>query len=248
MDRRWQPIPVAVASACLKLNWDKTNPAPEAVGYLWTWCLLAQENTVTRRDLARHCGWSEWKARKVLDNVLQDFQNWTASPKTAQDSPKTAHLSVVIPDSCEPVPPTYTAPRTRDPSSLQLQTTTTEHKAAKSDPLDPVVEQLWGRLRELAPGKYRLTQRTRRELKKRIKQTSPDEMRQVLEWWQTSPHPRAQWLRKGDFGMKTILKEDNFDQYVRFATAPPETQIDESDPFQALAMARHLRTQGGTHD
>ncbi len=249
MNKRWQPVPVAVASECLKITWSKANPAPRPVGYLWAWCLLEQDTTISRRELAQYAGWSEWKARNVLDEVTADFNAWKhGTPDSAQIPPETAHSTSRKTRVYEAPPPAPSAPRARVPFSSQEQLTTTKQEPAKTDSLDPVVEEIWTHLRGLRQGDFRLTQRTRRELKKRIKATSPDEVRQVLEWWQTSDHSRAQWLRKGDFGISTILKEDNFYEYLKFSSQPATQQIDESDPFQALALARHLRTQGGIHE
>ena len=57
MNKRWQPLPMAVASTVLKSTWNKQHPAPKAVAYLWVWALLDRCSPVTRRELA---AWADY--------------------------------------------------------------------------------------------------------------------------------------------------------------------------------------------
>tara|TARA_R100000152_G_C6728051_1_gene153090 strand:- start:164 stop:907 length:744 start_codon:yes stop_codon:yes gene_type:complete len=247
MNKRWQPVPMAVAAEALKCSWSKDNPAPKPMGYLWCWCLLEQGAVITRRELAKTAGWSEWKARNVLDEVTADFNEWKhGPPKTAQDSPKTAQDTPVKSSGYELLPPKVTAPHARVPIKKQKQVTTTNNSR---DKIDEHIDEVWSFLKRLRPGDFRLTSRTRKSMRSRIKDTSPDEVKKVFDWWQNASHPRAVWLRKQEFGISTILSEENFFEYLKFANQPKQQQqVDPTDPFAALALARQYRQQGGTSD
>lgn len=242
MKKRWQPLPMAVASTVLKSTWNKQHPAPKAVAYLWVWALLDRCSPVTRRELAAWAGWSEWKARGLLDEVSADFQEWQkCPPKTAQKPPRTAQPDPVISDSYSDSPPTYAA-HSRARSSLLIQKQPTDTK--QKDDLDPVVDDLWIGLKRLRGGRFRLTPKTRKAIKARIKDTSPEEVAKVFEWWQTSQHSRAKFLRQKNLGIGTILKPDLFFEYLAICEGPKLVEVETDDPFAALAMARSLREGG----
>ena len=81
----WHPAPRGlIMSAALK-KWTRKQPAPDLVVYLWAWSQMDDGEKPTRRQLARDFGWTEHKARTVIDRVKDDRKAWhdMTAPKAA---------------------------------------------------------------------------------------------------------------------------------------------------------------------
>ena len=76
--RRWHPAPRGLVAKAGRERWTKDNQAPTLIGYLWAWHLMDDGERPTRREIARDLGWSEYRARKLLDEVRADFTEWQA--------------------------------------------------------------------------------------------------------------------------------------------------------------------------
>ena len=58
------------------------------------------------------------------------------------------------------------------------------------------------------------------QLSARIKASGVDDVIKVFQWFGTSEHKRAQFLRTGEHGLKTLLRASNFEEYLAFAESP----------------------------
>ncbi|MEL6348938.1 MAG: helix-turn-helix domain-containing protein [Myxococcota bacterium] len=70
------------------------------------------------------------------------------------------------------------------------------------------------------PYRKRTLKPIRRQLVARLKEHSPDDLKAVWSWWQTSNDPRARYLRDHNYGPSTLLRPGNFADYLDCALAP----------------------------
>ena len=104
MERRWHPAPRELIRKAGKHRRSRDNPADEVVGYLWVWHLFDEGEKPTRRELARDLGWTEHRARGMLETVRASFTEWrvltaTNRPAAAESRPWAAQSRPQYPNN-----------------------------------------------------------------------------------------------------------------------------------------------------
>jgi hypothetical protein len=219
---QWTPAPQGMIAELVKRKWTSDNPAPKVVGYLWAWAIIHNGGSLSRRDLADYMGVSEWKARRLIEQVEKDYQNW-GPPKTAQQPPKARRVTPnkskeLEPKAAHPPPPGLPSHARSLVNKYKSKSTLTKgpNKADLITPLWEEVNKIW---RESKPGAraLRLNKSRRSKLNQRLAESSPEEFIAVWRWRCTSSHGRAIALRKGAYGIDTVLRAERYEEYLDFS-------------------------------
>ena len=72
----WHPAPRGLINTAATERWSRKRPAPDIVVYLWVWSQRDEGAPPTRRQVAKVFGWTEHQARKMIDTVKQDMNEW----------------------------------------------------------------------------------------------------------------------------------------------------------------------------
>ena len=75
----WHPAPRGLITAAAAIRWTRARPAPDLVVYLWTWSQRDDGAPPTRRQLAAIFGWTEHRARIMIERVRNDQNEWRES-------------------------------------------------------------------------------------------------------------------------------------------------------------------------
>lgn len=149
--KRWIPAPRRLLARAMRKRWNRETPADDVVGYLHVWALLQDGEQVPRRDVAEDLGWTEHKARKMIDQVRAEFTEWQAltatnrpktpksRPKPAQNRPSKANVSDYLDSETAQKSPTVAqkSPLTRAGSTVQKQDST---KGSNDPDIDHALE------------------------------------------------------------------------------------------------------------
>lgn len=99
--------------------------------------------------------------------------------------------------------------------------------------LPPKGSDIWdeinARLVDKGRRKLKLTTSRRRALNARVKEHSKEEVLQVIDWWLTSRHQRAVYVRE-NHSIDTLFRAKNFDAYLDFSS---ETELTYSEKLGA---------------
>ncbi len=239
--KQWHPVPAEYAAALVKRTWSKDNQAPEAVAYLWTWSVMRNSVTVSIRDLARYAGWSNWKARQMLQRVRTEYNDWEAEPHRSVQQPYSdrtpaEHQPYTKPQQKQGLIRVNQTPTVQEPDTNRTPTersrvipntntnTTTSTKHTKPLGSDGVnVAKVWDEIqtkrKAVVPGakQMTLTKPRRKVLKARLVEHCEQDVLSVVDWWLNSTHKRAVYLRQEGHGIDTLLRPSNFPQYLDFS-------------------------------
>ena len=246
--KQWHPVPSELAASLMKHRWTRENPAPEVVAYLWVWKLVRDGVNVSIRDVATYAGWTRWQARKLRERVSAEMMEWeetTQGKKSTHDSGqspdsrrtptrqspdsqelKNQQLSDQnqTPTRHEPDTDQTVAGHSRASSSLKTKETITitKEQGAKSS-----LVSLWDEINDIREKnhvrKLSLSTARKRTLKARLKEHSKDDVLKVIDWWMTSKHERAVFLRTKGIGINTVISPSKFPEYLDFANTKPNS-------------------------
>jgi len=104
----WHPAPRGLVMAAALRKWTRKQPAPDLVVYLWAWSQMDDGERPTRRQLARDFGWTEHKARTMIDRVKDDRKAWhdmTAPKSTPSRRPAYSNNGGHLDDRTAQKPP-----------------------------------------------------------------------------------------------------------------------------------------------
>ena len=219
---QWTPAPQGMIAELVKRKWDSGNPAPKIVGYLWAWAIIHNGGSVSRRELADYMGVSEWKARRLLEEVEKAYKSWL-SPKTAQAPPKRRRSTPSKSNSLEPktaqAPPAPLPSHARSLDHKYKSKSTLTKESNKPDLISPIwgeVNKIW-RDSKTGARALRLTKGRRSKLNQRLNESSKEEFLAVWKWRCSSNHSRAVALRKGSYGIDTVLRAERYEEYLDFS-------------------------------
>ena len=265
--KQWHPVPSELAASLMKHRWTRENPAPEVVAYLWVWKLVRDGVNVSIRDVATYAGWTRWQARKLRERVSEEMMEWeetTQGKKTPHDSGQSPDNRRTVaghkPDGQElknqqlrnrnrtptgqpPDTDRTVAGRSRASSSLKTKETITitKEQGAKSS-----LVSLWDEINDIREKnhvrKLSLSTARKRTLKARLKEHSREDVLKVIDWWMTSKHERAVFLRTKGIGINTVISPSKFPEYLDFANtkAPEIIQLD-SKKTNVIPIRQQLR-------
>ena len=104
----WPPAPRGLINASATERWSRKRQAPDIVVYLWVWSQRDEGAPPTRRQVAKVFGWTEHQARKMIETVKQDMNEWHAyiSPRPARGRhPTTGRNTSHLDDSVTQISP-----------------------------------------------------------------------------------------------------------------------------------------------
>jgi len=227
----WLPVPerlvrdIETAPRADKRAW--------AIASLVIWVLsfyrLRRGEECSLRDLrAWSCSNSQSRAKAGKSDAQAFLEGWTTS-RPPVDQSQTTRRPPVDHRQTTRRPPVDRSQTDHARSSLQNTTTSTN-----------TVSVIWADLEAVrtAAGEKRawsLTAQRRKQIKARLREHNPEDFKIVWEWWRTSDHKRARFLREQSITTNTILGT-KFSEYLELATAPapaPAAPLatTNSDPF-----------------
>ena len=208
-----------------------------------------------RIALRKRWGWTDWKCRQALKaedewgDKKENLQPPYHSPTTRLPESSPNHLeSQGQPSSVptSPLPPP-------SPSALRHKNTTTQDTEAlgAKAPMSDKASQVWDKVNEIRKRHspearaLKLTKARRSVLKARLEEHTEEELLRVVEWRESSPHHRAQFLRDGGHGIDTLLRASKFEGYLdaSFGDQAPTIRKRNGlmDPMTAIRKARESR-------
>jgi len=155
-----------------------------------------------------------WKPNKVYD-LLQRSDEWKSNLKRADRFPteNKQKSEAKPPKSQEVTNRKKTGSRQNPKSSLIYNKTTKQQNHIYTD--------FWAQILDAKGGrKMKLNKKRIKMLKVLLDTYTETNIIDVVKWWQTSNHSRAQFLREGSYSINTILNEDKFEQYFGFLNEP----------------------------
>lgn len=249
----WLPVPerlvrdIETAPRADKRAW--------AIASLVIWVLsfyrLRRGEECSLRDLrAWSCSNSQSRAKAGKSDAQAFLEGWTTSRPPVDQSQTTRRPPVDhrqtrgkqpvgrISDSSGP--PVDHRQTTRRPPADRSQTDHARSSLQNTTTSTNTVSVIWADLEAVrtAAGEKRawsLTAQRRKQIKARLREHNPEDFKIVWEWWRTSDHKRARFLREQSITTNTILGT-KFSEYLELATAPapaPAAPLvtTNSDPF-----------------
>ena len=155
-----------------------------------------------------------WKPSKVYQ-ILQSSDQWQSNLKRDNSfSTENKQKSEAKPlKSQEVTSRKKTGSRQKPKSTLIYNKTTKQQNNIHTELWDKILEAKGGR-------KMKLNKKRIRMLKVLLDTYTEANIIDVIKWWKTSDHSRAQFLREGSYSLNTILNDDKFEQYFGFLNQP----------------------------
>ena len=208
-------------------------PAALAVADLRFWAdPLAPHNGMTRpsvRALALTWGWK----RGRVHALIQDSPRWE-DDRTATgqrpDSDRTADQGIngaINRESDSDRTATGQRPDSAPISTRAQNTNTNTNTPIRSSKEDVDFERAAKRYAELAPARGLKGRRPARKgrpgqsMAARIREHGIEDVLRVLDWWATSSHSRASFLRREGIGLRTIMSPEKFETYSQMSKTSP---------------------------
>jgi len=252
---KWLPVPerlvrdIETAPRADKRAW--------AIASLVIWMMafyrLRRGDECSLRDLRSwSCSNSQSRAKKGKADAQSFLDAWTdprppvdqsqTSRRPPVDHPQTRGAQVLSELPKTSRPPVDRSQTTRRPPVDQSQTDHARSSLQSTSTSTSTISVLWGELETIrkAAGPcraWRLTAQRKKQIKARLSEHQPEDLKTVWAWWLTSDHSRARFLRERDTTTTTILGA-KFTDYLELAEKPaqqqkPTTTGSGHDPFNA---------------
>ena len=211
-----------------------------------------------RPTLAKRWGWKDKRTRLILKaenewGTPSKAENKKGQPRASQ-GPTRGQDSAPKPTESQDrganEGPYEGQPRAPRADLHKTQDTTTEALGAKA-PMSDKPSQVWDKVNEIRKRHspearaLKLTKARRSVLKARLEEHTEEELLRVVEWRESSPHHRAQFLRDGGHGIDTLLRASKFEGYLdaSFGDQAPTIRKRNGlmDPMTAIRKARESR-------
>lgn len=259
----WRPVPQSLITELLIIRYDKTHPAPDAVGFMVALDMKMGGSPWSARKLAQWAGWSRWKAAQMKDRVDDFHAEWDTDNRpllAASYLPPIANNLGNIGDRTSHVPATF-RPETSHHARASYKNTTEQEQSSitedvetssiKADRID--LDAVWNSLEDIRlkarPNSNRSKLGKRRELlRSRVTEHSIDALLQTWAWWWNADDQRARFLREGSFSYSTFLRAGKLRDYVERASQWDVTKLSSSgwfddDDFDDCGNLIELKTE-----
>lgn len=212
-----------------------------------------------RPALSRRWGWKEKKARLVLKaedewRSPSKAENKKGQPRASEGQAEGQDSAPKPTESQHPGASRGPAEGQRGAPRVDLQKTKAEAQRINSSREERPyrIDEVWRDIDQIRKKHHHYTRRLlkltkprRAALKARLEEYGTAEVLRVVEWRESSPHKRAQFLRDGGHGIDTLLRASNFTQYLE-CSYEDQTPVTRSSnglltPMDALRKARQSR-------
>lgn len=160
-----------------------------------------------------------WKPNKVYD-LLQRSDEWKSNLKRDNSFPTENK------QKSEGKPPKSQGAGNRKKTGSQQKPTSSLIYNKTTKPQNNIYTDFWAQILAAKGGrKMKLNKKRIKMLKVLLDNYTEANIIDVIKWWQTSNHSRAQFLREGSYSINTILNEDKFEQYFNFLSEPAKAAV-----------------------
>ncbi len=236
MDLHWWPT----IADTLPRPWP-----PEAVYMDLRWYADQEEQGRHRRPsrpaLCARWGWSDWKARQAMkaEEIWgkpkkmrktnrkptddQPMTNRNAAPKPLKTQQP---ASAKPPENLQETSPRALKQNTKNKTHILKHTKSADAYRQKAECVFLEIKKKADHIFD-EHQKLEFDQRARRLIKARLAEDGEDKLFAVVNWWVSSSHRRAVFLREKQHGLGTVLSRAKFKEYYGFAKPPPPRLVPE---------------------